>query len=211
MYRILGAVILLSIVMASCGQRTTDTAAKQDSVVRVIPTSMEEKIELTEVITRFVRAYSSKDNYKVNRLIHPDLGFTVIYRPGAAETFVRVDSIDFSKSIPDYYPYPDIKNDYTLVFEKLPEFDCGREKWSKLGFFCDTTSHPNQLSNIVAFEKEFDEVKVSEKQLDEIEENEAASFRVILTSDTPLIFHVQHYQGVWYVTTLDRAYAGCDA
>lgn len=211
MYRILGAVIILSALLTSCGQGTTNSGIKKDSLTVVSPITVEEENDLTEVITRFVRAYASKDNNKVNRLIHPDLGFTIIYRPGAADTFVQVDSINFSKSVPDYFPYPTIKNDYALVFEKLPEFDCGREKWTKLGFFCDTTSHPNQLSNIVAFEKEFDESTLPEEQLDKIEVNEAASFRVILTLDTPLVFHVQRYQGAWYVTTLDRAYAGCDA
>lgn len=211
MYRFLGIVILLLALLTSCGQRNSEERTTKDSVEVVTPVTVEEKNDLTEVITRFVRAYVSKDNNKVNRLVHPDLGITIIYRPGASDTFVKLDSIDFAKPMPDYFPYPDLSNDYTLSFEKLPEFDCGTEKWNKLGFFCDTTSHPNQLSNIVAFEKEFDEAKFSEEQLDKIEVAEAESFRVIVTTAVPLVFHVRRYKGIWYVTTLDRAYAGCDA
>ncbi|WP_164109885.1 MULTISPECIES: hypothetical protein [Sphingobacterium] len=211
MYRFLGIVILLLALLTSCGQRHSEERTTKDSVEVVAPVTVEEKNDLTEVVTRFVRAYVSKDNNKVNRLVHPDLGITIIYRPGASDTFVKLDSIDFAKPMPDYFPYPDFSNDYTLTFEKLPEFDCGTEKWNKLGFFCDTTSHPNQLSNIVAFEKEFDETMFSEEQLEAIEVAEAESFRVIVTTATPLVFHVRRYKGIWYVTTLDRAYAGCDA
>lgn len=211
MRKIVGAVVLLALFIASCGQGQKKEIQKKDSVEVVAPVTIQEQNELSEVITRFVRAYISKDSQMVNALINPDLGFTVIYRPGAADSFVKIDSIDFNKPIPDYFPYPNILNEYVLVYEKLPEYDCGTEKWNKLGFICDTTSHPNQLSNIVAFEKEFDEATFSEEQLEEIEKAEQESFRVILTSATPLVFHVQKYKGRWYVTTLDRAYAGCDA
>lgn len=211
MYRVLSVALLLTIFIGSCGEGNKKKDQKKEDMETITPATIEEENQLTEVITRFVRAYVSKDNQKVNALIHPDLGLTIIYRPGVSDTFVKVDSLDFIKPVPDYYPYTDIVNDYVLTFEKLPEFDCGTEKWSKLGFICDTTSHPNQLSNIIAFDKEFDESKFSEEQLEKIEVDEAESYRVIVTSDTPLIFHVQKYKGNWYVTTLDRAYAGCDA
>lgn len=212
MYRFSAVVVLFVLFFASCGQgNKKQEEEKKDSVAQVLPVTAEERNELSEVITRFVRAYENKDGGKVNKLIHPELGFTVIYRPGASDTFVKVDSVDFAKAIPEYYPYPSIKNEYALTFAKLPEFDCGTEKWTKHGFFCDTTSHPNQLSNIVAFEKEFDQRLFSESQLEELEKSEAESFRVIVTLDVPLVFHVQRYKGNWYVTVLDRAYAGCDA
>lgn len=211
MGRLVGAIMLLALFVASCGQGQKKEVEKRDTVDVVVPVTTEERNELSEVITRFVRAYISKDNQKANALIHPELGFTIIYRPGAADTFVKIDTIDFTKPIPENYAYPALSNDYVLTYEKLPEFDCGTEKWNKLGFICDTTSHPNQLSNIVAFEKEFDERAFPEEMLDSIEVNELESFRVILTAGTPLVFHVQKYKGRWYVTTLDRAYAGCDA
>ncbi len=212
MYRFSAVVVLFVLLFASCGQGgKKQEEEKKDSVEQVLPVTAEERNELSEVITKFVRAYENKDGGKVNKLIHPELGFNVIYRPGASDTFVKVDSIDFAKAIPEYYPYSSIKNEYALTFAKLPEFDCGTEKWTKQGFFCDTTSHPNQLSNIVAFEKEFDQSLFSESQLEELEKSEAESFRVIVTLDVPLVFHVQRYKGNWYVTVLDRAYAGCDA
>lgn len=203
---------ILSFVLGACNQKGNKSQEeKKDSVTVVLPQTVEEQNELSDVITRFVRAYASKDNAKANALIHPDLGIYIIYRPGAADTFVRLDSLDFSRPVPEVFDYPDITYDYVLTYEKLPTFDCGTEKWDKTGFFCDTTSHPNQLSNIAAFEDEFDEDKFSEEDLVILEKGEQESYRVILTTREPLIFHVRKYQGKWYVTTLDRAYAGCDA
>lgn len=182
-----------------------------DTVSQVVPTTPKEIQNISEVITRFVRGYVSRENGKVNPLIHPDLGLTIIYRPGAMDTFVKIDSMDFNSPIPDYYAYPPLVNEYALTFDTLPKFDCGTEKWDKQGFICDTTMHPNQLTQIALFENEFNDGNHSKEILEEIKKNENASFRVIVTSKDPLIFHVQSYQGKWYVTVLDRAYAGCDA
>lgn len=204
---------LVFLLLVGCNQKSKNSTTEQtnDTVVNIIPVTVEEQNQLSEVITRFVRAYNSKDNAKINALIHPELGIYIIYRPGAADTFIRMDSLDFSKPVPEVFAYPDFSTEYALTFDKLPTFDCGTEKWDKLGFVCDTTSHPNQLSNIAAFEEEFNENQFSEAELNKIEIAEKESYRVIVTADIPLIFHVRKYKGAWYVMTLDRAYAGCDA
>ena len=208
----LGIIILMITLFFSCNQgnksKKVDTV---DSADVVFPVTIDDQNQLSEVITRFVSAYISKDNAKANALIHSDLGLYIIYRPGASDTFIKVDSLDFSKPIPEVFAFPDFTTEYSLTFEKLPSFDCGTEKWDKTGFYCDTTSHPYQLSNIAAFEDEFDEDRFSEDDLAKLEIAEKESYRIIVTADYPLIFHVRKYKGMWYVTTLDRAYAGCDA
>ena len=212
MYRHHISLVLLFVLLISCNQgKKSDKVTSQDSVIAVAPVTVEQQNQLSEVITRFVRAYSSKDNAKANALIHPEIGIYIIYRPGAGDTFVKMDSLDFSNPIPEVFAYPELTIDFPLTYEKLPSFDCGTEKWDKVGFVCDTTSHPNQLSNIAAFEDEFDENKFSEDDLIQIERAEKESYRIIITSDYPLVFHVRKFNGAWYVTTLDRAYAGCDA
>ncbi|MGN0002758.1 MAG: hypothetical protein ACI35V_04920 [Sphingobacterium composti] len=204
--------MLLFALIISCNpSNKSEKETTQDSVVTVVPTTSEEQNQLSEVITRFARAYASKDNEKANALIHPDLGIYIIYRPGAADTFVKMDSLNFSQPTPEVFAYPDLNFDYALTYEKLPVFDCGTEKWEKFGFFCDTTSHPNQLSNIAAFEEEFNDKAFSEDDLINLEMAEKESYRVIVTAKDPLIFHVRKYNGGWYVTTLDRAYGSCDA
>ncbi|WP_140936776.1 hypothetical protein [Sphingobacterium lumbrici] len=203
-------IFCVMLLFSCCNQNKSKEQGAQDSTQIKVPQSEEEIEQLSEVITRFVRAYINQDNQKANALIHPELGLTVIHRPGVADVFTRVDSIDFAHPIPEYFPYPTFSNDYALTFESLPTFDCGTEKWTKEGFFCDTTSHPDQLSRIAAFQKEFNQQEFSEAQIEKIKDTEKKSYRVILTSSEPLIFHLQQQEGVWYITVLDRAYAGCD-
>lgn len=166
---------------------------------------------IDNAINSFVDAYIKKDSKAANALIHPDLGISIIFRPGASDLYYHVDSIDFSRPVPEYYPYFDVKKDFELAYDKLPEFDCGTDKWNKQGFYCDTTLTPKQLSEIVEFEKEFQPANFPSSYVQKIADLEKDSYRVILTSENPLIFHVKKYKGKWYVTVLDRAYAGCDA
>lgn len=194
--------------LSSCNQGQNKKEQTKDSLENVLP---EKANQLSDVISQFVRAYSLKNNQMANDLIHPDLGIKIIYRPGVADIFVQTDSLDFTQPVPEYFPYGDLSNAYTLTFEALPEFDCGAEKWNKKGLICDTISRPNQLTNIINFLSEFEEVSFSKEELQKIELEEKSSFRVILTASEPLIFHVQKYDCAWYVVLLDRAYAGCDA
>jgi len=164
---------------------------------------------MTEVITRFTRAYLSQDNEKANALIHPDLGLYIIYRPGAMDDYKRVDRLDFKKPVPEHFPYTSFENDYVLSFGEIPQYDCGGEKWDKLGFFCDSTKQANQLSQIIASKQEFEKIDAS--TISTIKELEKDSYRVVLTNAENLIFHIKKYEGTWYVIVLDRAYGWCDA
>lgn len=201
-----------SLLFSACNQKKTkETTAASDSTRTSVPKA--ELSNISEVITRFVRAYNSQDNQKANALIHRDLGLTIIYRPGVTDRFIRVDSLDFNQPVPAYYAYPKVDNSYALTFDTLPTFDCGTEKWSKEGFICDSTSTANStiLANIAKFEAEFDSIAFDTARKTAISKAEDQSYRVILTTAEPLIFHVKQYNGAWYVTLLDRAYAGCDA
>lgn len=202
---------LISLIgFVACNQKGSSTTEKKDSVAVVKPIVQEDS-SLQSIIYAFLEAYENKSNEGINKLIHPDLGLTVIYRPGVADVFSQVDTFNYEKPIPNYWGYEPVKNDFSIAFDSLPEYDCGLEKWDKLGLYCDTISHPNQLSQIINFEMEFEAVKYTPEFIDAIKLEEAESYRVILTSENPLIFHVRRYQGNWYVTVLDRAYAGCDA
>lgn len=196
-----------ALLLAACNPSSKKTEEKKDSVTLAVPTADTQAI--TEVITRFARAYLSQDNEKANALIHPQLGLYVIYRHGAMDTYLRVDSLDFKKPVPEHFPYTTFSNDYTLSFEAVPSYDCGGEKWDKLGFFCDTTLQADQLTAIGKFKLEFKEI--NEAALTEIQSLEKDSYRVVLTNAENLIFHVKKYQGAWYVLVLDRAYGWCDA
>ncbi|SRR5690606_733044 len=198
--------VLLVTSCNSSNKKTEDSKDSTDTPTAVFP---EDTQEISAVITRFAAAYLRQDQEKANALIHPDLGLYIIYRPGVADTYEKIDSINFDRPTPEYFPYTTFENDYTLTFEKLPAFDCGEEKWDKLGFFCDTTSQANQLTTIAAFDREFN--GISDDALAKIKQLEKDTFRVILAKNEHLIFHVKKYDNKWYIFVLDRAYAGCDA
>lgn len=203
----LGAILL--IIIASCGPSQKKTEETKDTATTVAVTPTQDSLSAEEVITRFTRAYLSQDNEKANALIHPDLGLYIIFRPGVADTYEHVKSLDFKKPVPEHFFYGTFENNYVLSFQKLPQFDCSKDKWTKQGFFCDSTETPHQLSQIVDFKKEFEPVTAQESQ--QIKTIEKDSYRIILTGGDNLIFHIKKYNGTWYVTVLDRAYGWCDA
>lgn len=195
-------------MLASCSSGTKNNTEKKDTVQAPIEIAQIEEAP-NKVIERFAQAYLARDNQRVNELIHPDLGLYIIYRPGAADAYEKVDSLDFSTPFPPHFPYTTFENTYDLTFEKLPEYDCGYDRWNKLGFFCDTTAQADQLTLIANFQYEFEEI--DESQVEKIEHFEKNTYRVILTKNENLIFHIKKHEGNWYVVALDRAYGWCDA
>lgn len=208
-------VILCTLLLfVSCNQSSNKSSSNNvDSVESktIVTVDEGEMNTLSDVVIQFVNAYVNKDNHKVKRLIHPDLGLDIIYKPGVSNHFVHVDSLDFSKPVPDYYEYPEINSNFVLKYESLPVFDCVNLQWNKTGLICDTTSHPNVISDIISFEKSFNTDNVADEEVIKIKNAEKETFCVILTSETPLVFHIRKYEGKWYVSAIDRSYGDCDA
>jgi len=213
MRNIISMALVAMFFFYSCNQTTKTNKETKDSVATTVSINERDSSNsIDQVVRSFATAYANKSNTGVNALIHPDLGLKIIYRPGAADTYLRVDSIDFAKPIPNYFPYPTIINNFSkLNYETIPVFDCGLEKWNKTGMFCDTITHPNQLSTIIDFERDYEPKKYSNALIKEIKAQEKDSYRVVITTEIPLVFHLTKYQGAWYVTVLDRAYASCEA
>lgn len=202
-----------ALYISSCSnskQENTDNEAL-DSIAALEQRPNELANELTETITRFVRAYNSQDSQKTNAVIHPETGLYVIYRPGAIDRYEHIDRLDFDHPIPSVRKHASFENNYALTFESAPKFSCETEKWNKEGFFCDTTAHPNRLGFLADFLNEHNESDISDEEIKQFHELEGESYQVILTTDEPLIFHVTRLGDGWYVTLLDRAYGSCDA
>src|SRR5690606_14512303 len=180
MKKTLATLAVCALLFTACHNSDKKATSQADSSKREAIDQPEEVQQISEVITRFVRAYISQDNEKLNALVHPELGMAIIYRPGAADTFALIDSFDFKKPVPEYYAYPPLQNDQVLTFEKLPSFDCDSMKWDKTGFYSDTTSNSQTqlLQTIVKFEEEFESSKYNEQQKKRIQELENGSYRV---------------------------------
>ncbi|MCL7988459.1 hypothetical protein M8998_10955 [Sphingobacterium sp. lm-10] len=166
---------------------------------------------VSDMVTAFIKAYNDQDNEKINSYIHPEAGLMVIHRPGALDWFEKVSKIDFDKPVPSYYPYASAGNNYQISYEIAPRYDCSTEKWNKTGLFVDLTTQTNFLGPIAANLKEYDDVELDPNYIKQIEMAEKNSYRVVVTTEVPLIFHVKQFDNGWYVTILDRGYADCGA
>lgn len=166
---------------------------------------------IIEVVTQFVAAYNAQDNGAVNAFIHPDQGLIIVHRPGAVDWFEKVEKIDFGNPVPSYHAYDSATHSYPLRIASLPTYACETESWNKEGLYVDTLGTTNILQPIATHLDEFDDVELDTDYEADIEQAESGSYRVVLTSETPLVFHIKEIDGTWYVTILDRAYGDCSA
>lgn len=208
MKKVLMLFTLTLLLATSCRETKKQTEQTKDTVVTTIE-PLQDTTSMQDVILGFAAAYNTQDTAKTNAYIHPELGLYIIYTPGVADVYQKVKGLDFKKPVPEHFPYSKAKNEYNLRYESLPEFDCGKDRWTKLGFFCDSTATPDQLSQILDFKRDYENIPKTE--VEQIKMIEKDSYRVILTKNDNLIFHVKRYKGAWYVTVLDRAYGWCDA
>lgn len=190
----------------------TDTLSKTDTTTMDVK---KEKIEtLEEVLEKIGKAYVDQDNKTINNYIHAKLGLYIIYRPGALDSYVHQYSFNFSKPVPEYHSYEKLSDKGPLKSDKLPVFDCGTMKWDKLGFYYDRKTRPNELSQTAKFMNEILDAKITQKELQQLRNIETRSYRAIMTSnegEEPFVFHLTKEGEKWYITVIDRAYAGCDA
>jgi len=189
-----------------------DTISKPDTIEKEVKKEDTETLE--EVLEKIAKAYTDQDSKTINNYIHPKLGIYIIYRPGALDSYVHQNSFNFSKPVPEYHSYEKLSYKGPLKAGKLPVFDCGTMKWDKLGFFYDKKSRPNELSQTAKFMNEILDAKINKTELQRLRNIETRSYRAIMTSnesEEPFVFHVTKEGEKWYITVIDRAYAGCDA
>lgn len=189
-----------------------DTISKPDTIEKEVKKEDTETLE--EVLEKIAKAYTDQDSKTINNYIHPKLGIYIIYRPGALDSYVHQSSFNFSKPVPEYHSYEKLSYKGPLKAGKLPAFDCGTMKWDKLGFFYDKKSRPNELSQTAKFMNEILDAKINQTELQRLRNIETRSYRAIMTSnesEEPFVFHVTKEGEKWYITVIDRAYAGCDA
>ena len=189
-----------------------DTISKPDTIEKEVKKEDTETLE--EVLEKIAKAYTDQDSKTINNYIHPKLGIYIIYRPGALDSYVHQSNFNFSKPVPEYHSYEKLNYKGPLKAGKLPVFDCGTMKWDKLGFFYDKKSRPNELSQTAKFMNEILDAKINKTELQRLRNIETRSYRAIMTSnesEEPFVFHVTKEGEKWYITVIDRAYAGCDA
>lgn len=206
---------LLFLCLMSCNNRTekTENETPADTAGQIVGVDSSASVEnnLSDFIIDFVAAYNSQNNEAIQEFVHPSIGVALIHRQGAMNWYEKIEGIDFLAPKPSYFPYQKVEHSYSLTFDSLPTYDCATETWSKSGFFVDSINQTELLTPIVEQMKEFVDIQLPDDYESHIQAAEANSYRVILTTELPLIFHVKEIDGKWYVTLLDRAYGDCSA
>ena len=154
------------------------------------------------------------DIAEVNKVVHPD-GVYTIYRIGVPDIFRRDLALDtnLQRTFPYYYPVVEAgqnMDQMTFRYGKLPTFDCGKYEWNEAGIFADTSTVHHQLTDIMDFLAEYEDVQYSVDEVDAMKALEANSRKVIFTPND-LIMYVTRLNGKWYLSVVDVATLDCSA
>jgi len=222
-------VIILStiaLIAGSCGQTRAKQATNaeqsfsesviQDTIIQ-FPKQAEYQPEavnqnsLEDMIIKTIKAYQNQDETTLNNLISKDFGIAFLYRRGAQDNLSISDKISFDKPVPEYLPYDiDFETDYKIRFEKLPDFSCDNEEWSKShGIYCDTINIDKKLSTTAKNENEWLISDWSADKIKKFEEIEKKSHKIIVTKGD-FVFYLTFWQNKWYLTVIDR-FEACSA
>ncbi|MDR1829330.1 MAG: hypothetical protein LBQ76_01020, partial [Candidatus Fibromonas sp.] len=163
---------------------------------------------LEETIIKTIKAWQSKDEKTLNKLLLKDFGIAFLSRPGIYTVITMSDKISLDNQ------YTDFKTDYKIRYEKLPILSCKqdekedsgwRSEWSKpSGIYCDTTSAGGPLSGLA-------EVCCgdwSAKQIKKFEEIDSNSYQVIVVEGA-FVFYLTYIENQWYLTVIDRYDIDC--
>ena len=192
-------------VALSCNQNTIINKEAE----RIKYTSFEKTV--FEVLS----AYNQKDEKKLNQLINKDYKIAVLFRRGVLDNISIVDSVEFSKPIPEYlsYDYGFTTYDNQIKYETLPEFNCDNEQWNKSsGIYCDTLTIDKSRSTIAKDEKKFELFDWSDERILQIEETEKISRKIIVVGKDGgiFIFFLTKLNDNWYLSGIDR-FEACSA
>ncbi|MEM9685888.1 MAG: hypothetical protein AAF934_03090 [Bacteroidota bacterium] len=190
---VLGLILLLSVLTISC--RTTHSVHN----------------DLENNIAKVIKLFTHKSS-DINEMIHSETGVFIVYRPGAFNTYLKINTIDFNT--PNrYLPHADVEPAYNMNYESLPTYSCSEEKWSKTGLYCDLTTRDYLLSTTAYNLEKYELGTIDNATMEAFKILEQNSHRVVLTDkdDNALIFYLTRIKSKWYLTILDTVSGDCSA
>jgi hypothetical protein len=157
----------------------------------------------------------------VNSYINKTYGLYLKFRSGVYDRYENKKKIDstqrfgtLSNAVLDWVDVSksDLKK-FTLVYGKLPTYDCENAKWSKKGYTADSLKKYKPISEVVYFEIKYEEKKISRKELSDINYVEKNSRKIIFTGSKGegAIFYMMYVDGKWYLSAIDESVTDCSA
>ena len=188
--------------------RTQSNGSSMQQGAAVTQNSME------NMIIKTIKAYQNKDVITLNQYILQDFGVILLYQPTFYYRIHILDRISnrirFSYLDYDFFEKRINIDDYKISYGKLPEFDCGDEKWNKpSGIYCDTINTYRELSDAVIADIEMEVGdNWSAKFITKFKEIERESFKIIVIGKQQwdyLIFYVAFIENKWHITIIENA------
>lgn len=180
--------------------------------------SEEQKLHKEEDFEKFcyqvAEYFENKNIEKINKLLRPEIGIFILWRPGLADGFFHHDKLDLQQPFPfDHYPYSKSEKKYKIKYETLPTYTCQETDIPfKHGTFVDTTKKDNHLTRIMAHKEKYDKIIEPNSRKRLVKEIEKNSRKVVFTDiGRGLIIYVTFIQGNWYLTILDIVTMDCGA
>lgn len=169
---------------------------------------------LNETIIKIIQLFAKKDAKGLNAYVHPEYGAYVIYQPGVMHYYkhiVKIDPDQKFNGLNNIFEFGTGKiSAVKIKYASVPEFSCETMAWSKQGCFADFKTQPSDLSKLVKFFKETENIKVSDKELSVIRAIEKTGVKICDTARGLIFFLTQDKSGKWFFTGIDVT-TPCDA
>jgi hypothetical protein len=171
----------------------------------------EEKFKST--IMQVVSAFANQDSVKVARYINNIIGVYQLDKVGVFDHYNHLKSVSFTDGTYPQVLFNQSKNIklLPLKYSALPTFNCDYGRWSKKGFFVDTTKTDHLVSQICKDRNKNVSDSIPEKTIRFFYGLENKSRRVILNVNkgVELVFYVSYINNQWFLTIIDYVSSDC--
>lgn len=175
----------------------------------VFAQSKQQKFE--QAVTEIMECLAKDDLVTINKkYINPELQLFVLYRMGVPDIFYRTATLEKDSVYSSPYFYTAALQPGKRVLKLAAvDYDCNHERWTRNGFFYQQNV-PKQLSDIVAFMKQYEGVDTEAETLEAIGIIEKSSYRIVDT-ESSVVFWLSWVNNKWYLTVFDLVSMDCSA
>jgi hypothetical protein len=181
----------------------------------------QKEIDFKTACDGVLKGFSQKNYSIVNSYINKTYGIYLKYRSGVYDRYQNEKKINdtlrygnLSSAVLNWVDVSkaDLKK-FSLVYGKLPSYDCENSKWSKKGYTADSAKKYKPISEVVNFEVKFEEKKISKKELSTIKYVEQNSRKIMFSGSKGegAIFYMIYIGGKWYLSVIDQSVTDCSA
>lgn len=169
--------------------------------------SLNKSIDVFEAtLLDVVKAIASKNYDKINSYIDASTGVYKLYNPGLLIAVDHQNRVD--EGIIDFDLNP-LQNSPEKT-DKLPEFDCGEEAWTKEGVFITDINDFKEISTAIKNLKQYNDIPYTKEQMAAAKKAEQSIEKALKITDSIITLYFGKKNNNWYLIAID-AVTPCDA